>query len=128
MNTLRCLLTGLVCTLVLSSASCQVADSNAITNEAFRKIAAGKKAVILDVRTLEEFNEGHLPDAVNIDVLQPGAFKQYIASLPKEKTYLLYCRSGKRSGSALTLMKEHGFTDVSHLKNGIVGWDGPTVK
>ena len=122
------LLLPIVTGLFMASASCQVADTNAISNEQFREISAGKNVVILDVRTADEFKEGHLPAAKNIDVLQSDAFKKAIAALPKDKTYLLYCRSGKRSATAVNLMKESGFADVKHLQKGITGWDGETEK
>jgi rhodanese-related sulfurtransferase len=85
----------------------------------------GKNVVVLDVRTPEEFSGGHIPGAKNIDVLQEEQFRKQVLALPKDKTYLVYCRSGKRSFTALQLMKENGFADVKHLKTGISGWDGP---
>ncbi|MCE3282971.1 MAG: Rhodanese-related sulfurtransferase [Chitinophagaceae bacterium] len=119
---------GMVCCFVLSAASCQVGDSSAVSNDSFRVIAAEKNAVILDVRTASEFTEGHLPSAINIDVLQKEAFTRYVSKLDKNATYLLYCRSGKRSATAVSIMKENGFTSVKHLVNGITGWDGPVTK
>lgn len=105
-------------------ASCQVADTNAVNNQQFKQIAAAQDVVILDVRTAGEFSQGHIANATNVDVLQTEAFKKYITSLPKDKTYLLYCRSGKRSSTALTIMKENGFADVKHLQKGFSAWDG----
>jgi rhodanese-related sulfurtransferase len=124
MNILRNQLIALFCLFLFINGGCQVADSNAVSNEQFRQIALEKNAVILDVRTVEEFSLGHIPKATNIDVLQPEAFKRFISSLPKNKTYLLYCRSGKRSATALNIMKENGFADVKHLQKGYSGWDG----
>lgn len=128
MKTIKIFFFCLVTVFVYGNTSCQVADSNAVTNEQFRQIAAGKNVVILDVRTVDEFIAGHIPNSKNIDILQTDAFKQYIAGLPKDKTYLLYCRSGKRSATALNLMKENGFVDVKHLQKGISGWDGELEK
>lgn len=112
----------------LLNASCQVADTNAISNEEFRQISKEKDVVILDVRTTEEFQDGHIENAIHNDVLNPDAFKKFITTLPKDKTYLLYCRSGKRSSTALNIMKESGFSNVKHLQNGITGWNGPVIK
>ncbi|RYF99747.1 MAG: rhodanese-like domain-containing protein, partial [Chitinophagaceae bacterium] len=92
--------------------------------EGQENFAAGENIVILDVRTANEFNQGHIPKARNIDVLETDMFKQQIALLPKDKTYLLYCRSGKRSATALNLMKENGFANIKHLQKGFAGWDG----
>jgi rhodanese-related sulfurtransferase len=124
MNILRIQLMALLSVFLFINGGCQVADSNAVSNEQFRQIASGKDAVILDVRTIEEFRLGHIPAARNIDVLQAEAFKQFISTLPKNKTYLLYCRSGKRSATALSIMQENGFADVKHLQKGYSGWDG----
>jgi rhodanese-related sulfurtransferase len=122
------MLIAIISQFLMLNASCQGADTNAISNEQFRQISKEKDVVILDVRTIEEFKEGHIENAINTDVLQAEAFKKYISALPKDKTYLLYCRSGKRSASALNLMKESGFSNVKHLQQGITGWDGQVIK
>lgn len=75
--------------------------------------------VVIDVRTPEEFAEGHLPDAVNIDL--QGSFEDEIATLDPDATYVVYCRSGNRSAVAAATMAEAGFTDVYDL-GGIVDW------
>lgn len=73
-----------------------------------------KNMVVLDVRTLEEFEESHVKDSVNIDVLSPE-FKLKVEKLDKNKSYKLYCRSGNRSGQAEKLMKSMGFKDVENI-------------
>lgn len=80
-----------------------------------------KKTVILDVRTPEEVAEGHLPGAKNIDV-QGDLFQVSIEQLDKDKTYLLYCRSGKRTAVAGTKMKAAGFKNVYMMDGGITAW------
>ena len=77
--------------------------------------------VIIDVRTPEEFNEGHLEKAVNID-FNAETFKEELAKLDKNKTYLVYCRSGNRSGRAMSIMRELGFKEVYNLSVGIKEW------
>jgi len=77
---------------------------------------------IIDVRTADEYKEGHLKGAVNID-LYSEAFKEDIAKLDREKTYLVYCRSGNRSMRAVSLMQELEFTRLYHLNNGIIEWN-----
>ena len=80
-----------------------------------------KKNIIIDVRTPEEVSEGHLPGAKNIDV-QGDIFKASIDLLDKDKTYLLYCRSGKRTAVAGAKMKAAGFKNVYSLDGGITAW------
>ena len=79
--------------------------------------------VVLDVRTPEEFAEGHLEDAVMIDFYADG-FADEIAQLDPDAPYLLYCRSGNRSGQTAALMRDLGFTDVAEIDGGIQAWNG----
>ena len=77
--------------------------------------------VVLDVRTLEEFNEGHLEGATMIDFYRAD-FEAELAALDKDAPYLLYCRSGNRSGQTRAIMEELGFTNVADVGGGIVAW------
>ena len=77
--------------------------------------------IVLDVRTQEEFEGRRLPDATMIDFYAPD-FQERIADLDRDAPYLLYCRSGNRSGQTAELMKELGFTDVRDVEGGIVSW------
>lgn len=77
--------------------------------------------VILDVRTLEEFDEGHLDGATMIDFYRAD-FAEQIEGLDKDVPYLLYCRSGNRSGQTRALMEELGFTDVADVDGGVISW------
>ena len=86
--------------------------------------------VILDVRTPNEFKSGHLENAVNIDY-NSSTFQDSIASLEKDKTYLVYCRTGNRSSKAIESMKKIDFTNVYNMVGGIVDWlknELPTVQ
>lgn len=78
--------------------------------------------VVLDVRTPDEFNAGHLEGAEMIDFYRPD-FADRIAELERDTPYLLYCRSGNRSGSTLELMEDLGFTDVTEVDGGILAWE-----
>ncbi len=69
-------------------------------------------ATVIDVRTPEEYADGHLEGAVNIDY-QSGHFEAEIGELARDGKYVLYCRSGVRAGEALTVMTGLGFTDVT---------------
>lgn len=73
-----------------------------------------KSKVVIDVRTLGEFNLGHAHQALNIDFYSP-TFRDEIQKLDKNKKYELYCRSGNRSGQAEVLMKQLGFGDVTNV-------------
>ncbi len=76
--------------------------------------------VILDIRTPEEFNEGHVKDAININFYDEN-FESMISLMDKEKNYLIYCRSGKRSGKAFDIMNNLGFAMVYDLQGGLIG-------
>ncbi|MEZ5216207.1 MAG: rhodanese-like domain-containing protein [Ilumatobacteraceae bacterium] len=80
----------------------------------------GDQLTIIDVRTPAEFADGHLADAVNLDV-SGGEFEQLIAPLDHGATYVVYCRSGNRSAAAAKIMADAGFTSVFDL-GGITAW------
>ncbi len=77
--------------------------------------------VVLDVRTQEEFDAGHLEDATMLDFYRDD-FADRLAELDPDEPYLLYCRSGNRSGQTLALMRSLGFTDVTEIDGGIDAW------
>jgi phage shock protein E len=77
--------------------------------------------VTLDVRTPGEFMSGHIQGARNID-FQSGNFENEIASLDKNATYAVYCRSGNRSGQAVKVMHDAGFHNVYNLNGGVIDW------
>lgn len=87
----------------------------------FEKLAAKKGYVLLDVRTPEEFAEGHLKNAQNIDYKGEG-FADRIGQLDKTKKYLVYCQVGGRSAFAASLMRKNGFKEVKELEGGIEAW------
>ena len=101
----------------------QSTDSATLVSvEKFEKMTKKKKkTVILDVRTPQEVAEGHLAGAKNIDV-QGDLFQVSIEQLDKNKTYLLYCRSGKRTAVAGAKMKAAGFKNVYMMDGGITSW------
>ena len=77
--------------------------------------------LVLDVRTRGEFNEGHIANAINIDV-ESDTFLNQIAQLDKSKTYAVYCRSGRRSADAVAKMSNEQFTSLFNLNGGILDW------
>lgn len=77
--------------------------------------------VVLDVRTPAEFDEGHLPGAVLIDFYEDD-FADQLAELDPDVPYLLYCRSGNRSGQTRDILDDLGFTDVADIEGGLTAW------
>lgn len=94
-----------------------------IDTQEFQKIQSGDNVVVLDVRTAQEVAEGHIEGSENYDVLN-GEFMQKVDSFDKDKTYLVYCRSGARSANACSVMDQKGFEKVYNLDGGILGWQG----
>lgn len=97
------------------------ADQLSLEPKAFITELKKDSGMLIDVRTPEEFAEGHLSGAVMIDY-KNETFAQEINKLPKDKPVYLYCRSGKRSAAARDLMLKRGFKKVVHLNGGIEEW------
>ena len=86
-----------------------------------------KGSIILDVRTEEEFENGHIVDAQLLDIRNPQEFMEGLAALDPSKNYFVYCRSGARSAQACLLMQQQGFNAAFNLSGGILAWNGPLV-
>ncbi len=98
-------------------------------DEAAKIIADGKVAVI-DVRTPDEFKEGHIKGAKNIDIMSSD-FEAQLGKLNKTQPTLVHCQAGGRSTRALKVFEKLGFTDLIHLDDGFGGWEAagkPVVK
>ncbi len=80
-----------------------------------------KKLVVLDVRTADEFNEGHIKGAINIDIRQPDAFSK-IDKLDHNAKYIVHCRTNHRSKIAVDHMVQSGFKTVYQMMDGSIGW------
>jgi len=91
------------------------------------QLAADENAVILDVRTEDEFNDGYIENAVNIDINKGQGFIYEIEELDKNKNYYVYCRSGARSAKACQVMNELGINNAYNLLGGILDWEGETI-
>ena len=81
-------------------------------------------AVILDVRTLAEVEEGIIPNAIHIDIYKGQGFVDELEQLDKTKNYYVYCRSGNRSRQACAIMNQLGFENAYNLMGGFMEWDG----
>lgn len=106
--------------LLLAGCSSSNSANNLSVNE-FSTKAAEPGVITLDVRTPGEFAEGHIEGARLID-FQSGNFENEIAALDKNATYAVYCRSGNRSGQAVKVMQEAGFTNVFNMNGGVIDW------
>lgn len=89
---------------------------------AFATYSKNTNAILIDVRTPGEFAEGHLKNALNIDVSAPD-FVNKISALDPNAHYAIYCRSGNRTNTALSLMQQAGFKHVIELEGGIIAWN-----
>ncbi len=92
------------------------------------KVRNDKNAVILDVRTEEEVEEGYIPSSKNIDIYKGQGFINEVEKLDKAKNYYIYCRSGKRSAQACTLLDQMGFNETYNLLGGFSEWEGETAQ
>jgi rhodanese-related sulfurtransferase len=113
---------------VIQFASAQDTTRSSIDQKKFDKMMKKKNTVALDVRTPEEYSAGYIGQAINYNVLDSLNFVKTISSLDKNKKYLLYCKSGRRSGKALLMMKNMGFRKVYHLRGGVTNWKGDLNK
>ncbi len=89
------------------------------------KLQQDENAVILDVRTEDEWNDGIIPNAINIDIYKGQGFIYKVEELDKSKNYYVYCKAGGRSAQACNIMNQMGFETTYNLMGGFSEWDGP---
>ena len=89
--------------------------------EEYNKMRANTNYVLVDVRSAAEFEKGHIPRAINIDV-NSLRFAEKVGALDKSKTYLVNCAVGMRSARACQKMETMGFTNLYDLAPGFDGW------
>ena len=89
----------------------------------FADVIASPDVTIVDVRTPEEFAQGHIEGAVNIPV-EYADFTDQVSQLDADGTYAVYCRSGNRSQAAVAGMSEVGINGIFELESGTNGWSG----
>ena len=125
MKTLLATLLLLIPTLMLAADPAKHVKAD----EAYKIIADGKVAVI-DVRTPDEFKDGHIQGAKNIDIMSTD-FEAQLGKLDKTQPTLVHCQAGGRSTRALPIFEKLGFTNLIHLDEGFGGWEAagkPVVK
>ncbi len=130
----------LFCLLLISACSTNTTESSSDNNAAATTSTTGKKAAVqninveqfdemdgqfgvfvLDVRTPNEINEGKIRGAIDLDISDP-AFSSHLSKMDKNKSYVVYCKSGGRSATATNMMVEMGFQKVYNLEGGYKAW------
>ena len=107
-----------------SSAQDTAAIMEDVSNDRFLALMADKpEALLLDVRTPEEWNEGHLAGASHADYWgDEQAFQAAMDAIPRDRPVLVYCAGGGRSGLTAKELIKAGHREVYNLENGISGW------
>lgn len=103
--------------------SCSQADDrkvNIVTSSEMKEIMSQDSVQLIDVRTLEEFREGHLKNAQNL--IFDEDFAQKIQSLDKSKPVAVYCKTGRRSSECSDILKKAGFEKIYELEGGLSEW------
>lgn len=89
------------------------------------KMWQNKEAVIIDIRTPEEYKDGHIPGVALIPLDQ---LDTRMNEVPKDKKVLIICRSGNRSAKGTSLLRKNGFDNVYNVTGGMLAWRGPQEK
>jgi len=111
--------------LLMGVFSCQSQESANITkvnNTFIKQEVIGKNVQLVDVRTPNEYNSGHIDNAVNFDLSRQKAFIQQINTLDKDKPVYLYCAVGSRSAYAAKILEREGFTKIFDYSGGYMDW------
>ena len=123
--------TGIILAAVLAIIVVAAWAVNAYRNKGFKTVSSDEFARLIgdtdtvqlvDVRTKEEYEEGHISNALLIDYYSYNFEEQAIAKLSKEKTVAVYCRSGRRSAAATRKLVKLG-SEVVNLDGGILAWE-----
>ncbi|MCL1600427.1 MAG: rhodanese-like domain-containing protein [Actinomycetia bacterium] len=119
----KALIAGLMLgAVVLAGCSSSSATLETVSPDAAATIIAEDSSeIILDIRTPAEFDQGIIEGAINIDFYEP-TFSSDLDALDKDARYVVYCRSGSRSGEAMSTFADLGFTNVTEIDGGIANW------
>ncbi|GAA4281453.1 rhodanese-like domain-containing protein [Gaetbulibacter aestuarii] len=117
--------------LSISLLSCKDATAQEgaknLSPEAFSKAITGNSVLLIDVRTPEEFQSGHIPKAQNINFFDDD-FQSSLSRLDTTQAVYIYCRSGHRSGQSVANFKKAGFSKIYNLDGGILNWESKDFK
>jgi thioredoxin len=111
----------LTLTLAILLIACKTQSNGGLTPTDFNKQITSEEVKLIDVRTPEEYNEGYIKGAINID-WNAGDFETAMTQFGKDQKIFLYCKSGTRSGHAFDLLKKLGYKNVYNLNGGISAW------
>ena len=103
--------------------SCELlnpAETEMISESEFNELRFSD-CILVDVRTQDEFDLGHIDNAINLDFYS-DTFQNDILSLPKNEKIVLYCRTNNRSSKTATILKENGYRDILVIRGGITEW------
>ncbi len=125
MKSIRCLAVLLIIAALPLLAADKPVPPPGVKNasvEQFDKLRSASNTVVLDVRTAKEFQESHIPGAINLDYNAPD-FAKKVAQLDKSKTYLVHCAGGRRSVGACAIMDKAAFKNLVNLEDGFRAWE-----
>ena len=116
------LTTVITCFVFALSFAQKASDQELLDKQAFKEVIQNPQVQLVDVRTKEEFDQGSIDHAVNIDFLSSD-FLSKVDTLDKQKPVYIFCKSGKRSAKAKDKLIEQGFLEVFELKGGYSIWE-----
>lgn len=99
-----------------------------LQSEWTEKLKNDENAVVIDVRTEDEWNEGIIPGAILNDIYKGQGFIYRLEELDKSKNYFVYCKAGGRSAQACNIMNQMGFENTYNLLGGFMNWDGEVAE
>ena len=111
----------LIAAFLGSLLGCNAAEFKSVTPPEFQEVIADTAVQVLDSRTAEEYADGHIARAINIDVLKDDFADIATKTLDARRTVAVYCRSGRRSKKAAQILTEKGYT-VIELNKGYLSW------
>jgi rhodanese-related sulfurtransferase len=121
MKRIKILSISMVVAFFSSCSNAQTTSNDLAVDQFEQKLKDLDNEQLLDVRTPEEYKEGHLEGSVNIDYYNEN-FSTQLDALDKDKPVMVYCRSGSRSSKAAEILRQKGFKQVYELEEGIIGW------
>jgi len=108
--------------LLLVTACAQNKSYTDVSSLEFNKLATSEKGILLDVRTENEFKNGHIANAGQLNFYAPD-FRSRLLLLPKDQPIYVYCLTGSRSRNAAQILVQNGYTQVYNLQHGIMEWN-----
>lgn len=123
-NTAKLHFFALLALVLLAASATALADTDVfktIDHTAFSTLSSDPSTLVIDVRTVEEFAEGHVPGAINVPLaIVPESLDAFGE---KHTSIVMYCRSGRRAAEALEILSSAGFMNLYYLDGDIIGWE-----